>query len=104
MRAHSRRHEQLGDPTIKGGEHPQAIAVNPSAHLVFVTNTHSNSVTVINGTNNAVAATVGVGSGPYAIAVDSAGNKAYVVGLGGTLTAIDGKTLRATAVAPPVQP
>jgi YVTN family beta-propeller protein len=90
--------------TIKVGEHPQAIAVNPLAHVVFVTNTHSNSVTVINGTNNTVAATVHVGGGPYAIAVDSAGNKAYVVGLGDTLTAIDGKTLKAAAVAAPAHP
>jgi len=87
--------------TIKAGEHPRAIAVNPSTHTVFVANAHGNSVTVIDGTSNTELATVSVGSGPYAIAVDSAADKAYVVGLTDTLTVIDGKTLRAAAVAAP---
>ena len=90
--------------TIKVGEHPRAIAVNPSTHTVFVANTHGNSVTVINGTNNTELATVGVGIGPYAIAVDSAADKAYVVGLTDTLFLIDGKTLRTAAVAAPTEP
>ena len=90
--------------TIKAGEHPRAIAVNPSTHTVFVANAHGNSVTVIDGTSNTELATVSVGSGPYAIAVDSAADKAYVVGLTDTLTVIDGKTLRTAAVAAPTEP
>lgn len=38
-------------------------------------------------------------SGPYAIAVDSAANKAYVIGLTDTLTEIDGRMLTAASVA-----
>jgi YVTN family beta-propeller protein len=88
--------------TMKAGEHPRAIAVNPSTHTVFVANAHGNSVTVIDGTTEL--ATVSVGSGPYAIAVDSAADKAYVVGLTDTLTVIDGKTLRTATVAAPTEP
>lgn len=87
--------------TISVGEHPQAIAVNPVTHMVYVANTHGNSLTVFDGTNNTLMATLDVGNGPYAVAVDSAANKAYVTGLTGTLTVIDGKTLRATSVAAP---
>ena len=87
--------------TVKVGEHPQAIAANPLTHMVYVANTHDNTVTVINGANNTVAATVPVGAGPYSLAIDSAANTVYVVGLAGDLTAIDSRTLKATRVAVP---
>jgi DNA-binding beta-propeller fold protein YncE len=49
---------------------------------------------VIDGTQNSVATTVKAGNGPYAIAVDTANNKAYVANLAGeNLTVIDGNTL-----------
>jgi YVTN family beta-propeller protein len=87
--------------TVKVGEHPQAIAVDPLTHMVYVANTHDNSVTVINGANNTVAATVPVGAGPYSLAIDSATNTVYVAGLAGDLTAIDGRTFKATRGAAP---
>jgi DNA-binding beta-propeller fold protein YncE len=47
---------------------------------------------MIDGTNNSVIATMATGNGPYAIAVDTAANKAYVSNMGkNTLTVIDGR-------------
>jgi hypothetical protein len=43
---------------------------------------------------------VPVGAGPYSLAIDSAANTVYVVGLAGDLTAIDGKTLKSGRVVP----
>jgi YVTN family beta-propeller protein len=72
--------------------------------MVYVTNTGSNNVTVINGINNSVVATVSAGSGPFAIVAESATNKAYVINIAGdALTVIDGKTLTATPLVTPVK-
>jgi len=47
---------------------------------------------MIDGTNNSVIATIATGNGPYAIAVDTAANKAYVSNMEkNSLTVIDGK-------------
>jgi YVTN family beta-propeller protein len=57
-----------------------------------VANTHNSTVTIIDGTNNSVIATIATGNGPYAIAVDTATNKAYVSTMAGNhLTVIDGR-------------
>jgi len=47
---------------------------------------------MIDGTSNSVIATVATGNGPYAIAVDTVANKAYVSTMGkNSLTVIDGR-------------
>jgi DNA-binding beta-propeller fold protein YncE len=47
---------------------------------------------MIDGANNSVIATIATGNGPYAIAVDTAANKAYVSNMGkNSLTVIDGR-------------
>jgi DNA-binding beta-propeller fold protein YncE len=47
---------------------------------------------MIDGTDNSVIATMPAGNGPYAIAVDTATNKAYVSNMGkDSLTVIDGR-------------
>ena len=80
-------------PTRRSSDLP--LAVNSATHTVYVANTHSGTVTIIDGTRNSVAATVKAGIGPYAIAVDAAANKAYVANLAGeNVTVIDGNTLR----------
>jgi YVTN family beta-propeller protein len=57
-----------------------------------VANTHDNNVSVIDGTNNSVVATVATGNGPYAIAVDEALGRAYVSNMDkNNLTVIDGR-------------
>jgi YVTN family beta-propeller protein len=70
-----------------------------------VANTRDNTATIIDGTTNSALATVKTGSGPYAIAVSSATDKAFVENLvGGTITVIDGKTLAGmTATMPTVK-
>jgi YVTN family beta-propeller protein len=84
------------------GEHPQALALDSTTHRVYVANTHSNNVTVIDGTLNSVVATVNTGNGPYAIAIDATANKAYLATMAGqNLTMIDGNTLTGTPLAPP---
>jgi len=67
-------------------------AVRRATHTIYVANTHSNNVTMIDGINNSVIATMATGNNPYAIAVDAAANKAYVCNMGkNSLTVIDGR-------------
>jgi YVTN family beta-propeller protein len=74
------------------GARPQAIGINSVTHTIYVANTQSNNVTIVDGTNNSVIATVVTGKGPYAIAVDPAADKAYVSNMGKNgLTVIDGR-------------
>jgi YVTN family beta-propeller protein len=81
--------------TVSVGTHPQAAAVDSKANKIYVANTHSNTVTVIDGANNSVAATLDAGHGPYAVAVNAAAEKVYVSNLGSkNVTAIDTKMLR----------
>jgi YVTN family beta-propeller protein len=46
------------------GERPRDVAVDSRTHRVYVANTHSNNVTVIDGTLNSLVATVNTGNGP----------------------------------------
>jgi YVTN family beta-propeller protein len=64
------------------GDHPQAIAVDPKANLVYVANTHGNSVSVIDGTSNTVIATLDAPDHPYAVAVNLNTGRVYVANLG----------------------
>jgi YVTN family beta-propeller protein len=43
--------------TVPVGDRPEAIAVDSVNNLIYVANTHSSSVTVIDGANNHVLAT-----------------------------------------------
>jgi YVTN family beta-propeller protein len=64
-------------PAINVGTLPSAIAVNAATNKIYVANTNSNNVTVIDGATN-MASTVSAGSSPQAIAVNAATNKIYV--------------------------
>jgi YVTN family beta-propeller protein len=55
-----------------------AIAVNPSTNRIYVANSGSDNLLVINGTTNAVVATVSVSGNPVAVAVNSNTNRIYV--------------------------
>lgn len=84
--------------TIGTGTAPKAAAVNPLTNKIYVANSGSGSVTVIDG-NTAGAATVTVGSNPSALAVNPATNKIYVANQGdGTVTVIDGVTNSTTGI------
>jgi YVTN family beta-propeller protein len=50
-----------------------------AAPFAYITNSSSNSVSVIDTSTNTVAATIPVGNGPSGVAVNSAGTRAYVV-------------------------
>lgn len=81
--------------TIKVGTNPGQIVVIPSAHLAYVVNQGSNSVSVIDTQLLRVKATLTVGSSPIGIAANPAANLVYVANSGsGTITPISGITLK----------
>src|ERR1035441_12099 len=112
--------------TVTVGSDPYGVAVNSVTNTIYVVNycgndvscfTYSGTVSVINGTNNIVAATVPVGYAPYSPLVNSVTNKIYVPnpcgsdptcnpanpGLNppypqGTVTVIDGTTNNPTSI------
>jgi YVTN family beta-propeller protein len=105
--------------TVTTGSRPYSVAVNSGTNQIYVPNncghdvscqTHSGTVTVIDGVSNTVTATVTVGSGPDQAVVNPATNKIYVPNTcgtdptctypysGGTVTVIDGVTNNPTTV------
>ncbi len=77
--------------TIKVGQKPGMIVVNPSSHLVYVLNQGAGSVSVINSNLLTVQKTITVGSSPMAMAANPSGNMVYVANAGsGTISAITG--------------
>ena len=57
------------------GDTPYGVAVSPEGTKAYVTNADSNTVSVINTTNNTVTATVPVGDFPYGVSVNPSRNK-----------------------------
>jgi YVTN family beta-propeller protein len=79
--------------SVKVGDGPLAIAVNPMTDRVYVANTNSGTVSVLDGRSDAVIATVNVGKRPYVLAANPIENKVYVSNtFSDLLTIIDGKT------------
>jgi YVTN family beta-propeller protein len=71
------------------------VAVNPITNKIYVANSDSNNLTVINGTSNATSLVI-TGVNPDALAVNPITNKIYVANFGsasGSITVIDGRTL-----------
>src|SRR4051794_10810937 len=66
--------------TVAVGTTPEGVAVNATTNRVFVANTGGNNVSVIDGTANAVVATISLvaGSGPNGVAVNPTTNRVYV--------------------------
>jgi YVTN family beta-propeller protein len=86
---------------IATGATPCAVAINPATNLIYVANHEDDSVTVLDGTQSKVLATVKVGEKPQGIAIDAKANRIYVANVhGDTVSVIDGahnaviKTLR----------
>jgi YVTN family beta-propeller protein len=61
------------------GDQPVAATVIPDAHMVFVTNSGSASVSVIDSQKQAVTDTLDVGESPQTVAADPSTNTAWVV-------------------------
>jgi YVTN family beta-propeller protein len=78
------------------------VAVNPSGTKVYVPNSWSNNVSVIDTAINTVTATVPVGSHPNGVAFTSDGKKVYVTNAisDGTVDVIDTATNTVTAAVP----
>jgi YVTN family beta-propeller protein len=73
---------------VKVGSYPRGVTVTPDGTKVYVTNSGSNTVSVIDASNNKVTATINLGSPahggqPEGVAVTPDGTKVYVVNFGG---------------------
>ena len=55
--------------TIAAGTAPRAVAINPVTNKIYVANTSSNNITVIDGATNALA-TLAAGTLPRAVVID----------------------------------
>ena len=85
-------------PSIGVGPAPYAMAVNPVTRKIYVANSGSSTVSVIDPATNTVTATVTVGAGPDAVAVNPVTEQVYVANGGGTtVSVIDGATNAVTA-------
>jgi len=88
--------------TIGVGNHPDAVAVDPAAHDVYVANRTDGTVSVIDESNvfgdphfGKVTATIPA-SDPVALAVDPAAHDVYVANYTGTVSVIDESTNQVT--------
>jgi len=70
------------DRTVRVGDNPSGLAVNPQRKEVYVVNSKSGSVSVIDTENIRVIATIPVHRDPYFISVDPLGRRAYVANSG----------------------
>ena len=78
---------------VEVGKGPIAIALLPAVNKVYVVNTDSDSISVIDGTQDKVITTIKAGSHPYTVAADKKTNKVYVTfTYDHILTVIDGAT------------
>jgi len=80
--------------TVPVGINPGQVAVNPAAHLAYVVNQNSNTVSVIDTQTLVVKKVIPVGTKPSGIAVNPSTNFVYVANPGsGSFTAINGTQL-----------
>ena len=64
--------------TIAVGREPTGVAANTKKNEIYVVNTGSDNVSVIDAERNAVVATIGVHATPYFISVSEDGRRGYV--------------------------
>ena len=89
--------------TIPVGSVPIGVAVNATSNKIYVANSASNNISVIDGSSNTVIATVADPSAvePVAVAVNPTTNTIYVANLqSNNLSVIDGATNSVTATIP----
>jgi YVTN family beta-propeller protein len=83
------------------GKDPYDISVNPLDSIVYVANSGSNTVSVIDGKTNTVTANIPVGTYPNDLYVNPSTNTVYVANRDdNTVSVIDGKTNTVTANIP----
>jgi YVTN family beta-propeller protein len=87
--------------TIPVGSLPHFFAITPDGSTIYLTDTGSNSVAVIDAATNTVTATIGVGATPQGDAINSAGTAVYVANdASSTVSAIDVATNAVTRTFP----
>jgi len=64
--------------TIVVGDYPRGIGVNPQTNRIYVANSGSDNVSVIDGSGDSVIATIGVGNEPWGVGVNPQTNRIYV--------------------------
>ena len=78
------------DRTLQVGTNPTYLAANPVRNEIYVVNTQSGTVSVIDAETNRIAATIPVHRLPSFIAVDPTGHRAYVANSGSnTISVLD---------------
>ena len=83
--------------TIKVGQLPTSIAVNPATHLAYVVNERDNTVSVFDTIQLKVKKTIAIGTNGVAIAANPPANMVYVANLqSGSISAITGTGKAAT--------
>jgi len=77
--------------TIVVGDYPRGVGVNPQTDRIYVANSGSDNVSVIDGSGDSVIATIVVGGHPYGVGVNSQTNRIYVANWGSNnVSVIDG--------------
>ena len=79
--------------SVMVGTNPTSVAYDSARGEIFVANSGSDNVSVINDSTNLVVASVGVGSNPYSLAYDPANGTVFVANeMGGSLSVINDTT------------
>jgi len=79
--------------TVSVGANPLDVDINPYTKGIYVANHGSNTVSVVDGTNNMPEATIQVGDHPHRLAVDSVTNRIYIANwMSSSLSVIDGSS------------
>jgi YVTN family beta-propeller protein len=88
-----------GTSSVTVGAGAQAVAIDSGLNKVYVANTNSNNVTVIDAGNSNAVTTVPTGFSPIAIAINATTHKVYVTdNTGASVTVIDGNTYGTTTI------
>lgn len=83
--------------SVKVGESPWAISINPSTNKIYVTNFGNDSVSVIDGKTDTVIRNITVGENPDGVSIDYTKNIIYVANSGdGTVSVISDNKVHQT--------
>src|SRR5690349_1539200 len=87
--------------TVTVQTNPNGVWANPVTKRTYVTNTGSNSVSVIDGLSNTVIATIPVGTSPIGVGINPNTNRIFVANqLDNTASIIDGSSNTVIATVP----
>ena len=75
------------------GKSPASVVVNQNTNTVYVANSESNSVSVIDGSTNSIVNIIAVGKKPLGISINTVTNMIYLINTNsGTISVINGST------------